>query len=149
MSAASYEERCAALLRERCHVIDFLPRRVKAAAAPRLHRVEAHWLNSFDELGLRARITNILLKLMCCRRVEISWGGYKDNPSPAELSGAVRELMTNHSGTLSLLLPEDDALVVFECDCLSLYVYNAGGKLRKLLKRIARSEGFALRKAKK
>lgn len=79
----------------------------------------------------------------------MSWGGYKDNPSPAELSGAVRELMTNHSGTLSLLLPEDDALVVFECDCLSLYVYNAGGKLRKLLKRIAHSEGFALRKAKK
>lgn len=149
MSAADFSASAHVLLAERAYVADFLPRRVKSASWGRLHRAEAHWLNAYDELGLRARMTNILLKLMCYRRVETDWGGYKENPSPAEISAAVRELMENHSGTLSLLLPEDRALLVLEWDCLSIYVYNPGAKLRKLMKKIARSEGFSWRKAKK
>lgn len=145
MSAADFSASAHVLLAERAYVADFLPRRVKSASWGRLHRAETHWLNAYDELGLRARMTNILLKLMCYRRVETDWGGYKENPSPTEISAAVRELMENHSGTLSLLLPEDKALLVLEWDCLSIYVYNPGAKLRRLMKKIARSEGFSWR----
>ena len=77
----------------------------------------------------------------------VCWGGWHEDPAPALVAEAVGEIMANHSGTLNILLPEDNALVLLSWDCLFISVYNAKGRLRRLLKKIARSEGLAWRKA--
>ena len=63
-------------------------------------------------------------------------------------ASAVKELIQNHSGTLYMLLPEDDALLVLDWDSLYISVYNAQKPLRRLLKSIAQSENLAWRRSK-
>lgn len=133
-------------MQKRCWLADYLPERVSAHLAGQYFKAEAYILNNFDELGFRARISNVLLKLMCCRRVQTDWNGWRENPSPKKIVRAVQEIMVNHSGTLNLLLPEDDALVVFEWDTLSVRVYHPDGKLRRLMRDIAESEGMSWRR---
>lgn len=44
---------------------------------------------------------------------------------------------------LNVLLPEEDALIIFEGDCLNLSVYNPSEGLQSLLQKIAISEGMS------
>lgn len=143
MSAESFGARVDALMKKHCWLVDYLPESTGKRVSGQYFKVEAYILNHFDELGFRARISNVLLKLMCCRRVQTDWGGWSEDPSPEKVMEAVREIMVNHSGTLNLLLPEDDALVVFEWDTLSVRVYHPDGKLRRLMEDIAASEGMS------
>ena len=85
---------------------------------------------------------------MCYRRVAVRWNGWTDSPQPKLVASAVKELMQNHSGTLYMLLPEDDALLVLDWDSLYISVYNAQKQLRRLLKSIAQSENLAWRRSK-
>ena len=149
MSAESFASRAGELLKKRCRIADFMPARVSSDSTGQLFSAEAYWLGHFDGLGLCARFTNALLKLMCYYRVETDRDGRQENPSPESVALAVREIMSSRSGTLRLLLPEADCLVVFDRDCLHLSVYNAKGRARKIMKKIARSEGLRLRKVKK
>ena len=37
---------------------------------------------------------------------------------------ALSQIMENHSGTLECLFPDENALLVLDCDCLNLSVYH-------------------------
>lgn len=146
MKAEEYARRAEELLEAECHVMDYLPEPVPPDSRGNFFNVEAYLLNSFDRFGLCERITAALLKLLCYRRAVVRWDGWKENPEPRLVADAVRDIMANHSGMLYILLPEDDALVTFEWDCLYISVYNAAEPLSSLIESIARSENLTWRR---
>lgn len=85
---------------------------------------------------------NIILKLMCYYHVAILWGGFIDRPKPEMIEQAVTEIMDDHSGTLNVLFPEENALLVFDWDCLNLSIFNPTENMKTLMGEIALSEGL-------
>ena len=132
------------LLQQDCWVIDYLPRQVPADAPGQFFKVETYLLNHYEEFGLRARFTAVVLKLMCYHRVSVHWGQWVDAPSPDLVTEAIKTILDNHSGWLNILLPEEKALLVFEWDCLNLALYRPSPELLELIEEIARSEGLFL-----
>ena len=132
------------LLQQDCWAIDYLPRQVPADAPGQFFKVETYLLNHYEEYGLRARFTAVVLKLMCYHRVSVHWGQWVDAPSPDLVTEAIKTILYNHSGWLNILLPEEKALLVFEWDCLNLALYHPSPELLELMEEIARSEGLFL-----
>lgn len=132
------------LLQQDCWVLDYLPRQVPADAPGQFFKVETYLLNHYEEYGLRARFTAVVLKLMCYHRVSVHWGQWVDAPSPDLVTEAIKTILDNHSGWLNILLPEENALLVFEWDCLNLALYHPSPELLELIGEIARSEGLFL-----
>lgn len=75
------------------------------------------------------------------------WGGLIDLPEPETIEQAVAEIMDNHSGSLNVLFPEENAFLVFDRDCLNLSVYNPTENMKTLMEQIALSEGLFWRKS--
>ena len=140
-------ERINALLKKPCFIMDFLPEQAKADNGGQFFDVEYYLLNSDKHIGLKDRFVAVILKLMCYYHVSILWNGWVDLPSPKMIEEAVCEIMGNHSGTLNVLFVEEDALLVFDWDCLNLSVYNPSEKAQSIMERIAFSEGLFWRKA--
>ena len=136
-----------ALLEKPCYIIDFLPEQVKPDNGGQFFEVEYYLLNSDKYIGLKDRFVAVVLKLMCYYHVAVLWNGWVDRPSPKVIEGAVCEIMENHSGTLNVLFVEEDALLVFDWDCLNLSVYNPAEDVQSIMERIAFSEGLFWRKA--
>ena len=130
------------LLEKPCHVIDFLPQRVPNTSNGHFFDVEYYLLNSKKRHEMKNRYVNIILKLMCYYRTSILWNGWNNNPKPADIEAAVSEIMENHSGTLNILFPDEDTLLVFEWDCLNFAVYNLSESMKEIVEKIALSEGF-------
>ncbi|MCM1468449.1 MAG: hypothetical protein NC086_09890 [Alistipes sp.] len=130
------------LLNKPYYVIDFLPERVSKTANGHFFDVEYYLLNSEKHHEMKNKYVNIILKLMCYYRTSILWNGWKDDPKPEDIDDAVKEIMENHSGTLNILFPEENVLLVFEWDCLNLTVYNLPENMKELVEKIALSEGF-------
>lgn len=136
------------LLGKPCYVIDVLPEQVKPDAGGQFFDVEYYLLNSDKHFSLKDRFENVILKLMCYYHVSIQWNGWIDRPSPQTIGEAINTIMDNHSGWLNVLLPEENALVVFEWDSLNLS-YNPSKKVQTLMQKIAVSEGLFFRKPEK
>ena len=140
-------ERINALLEKPCFIMDYLPEQVKADNGGQFFDVEYYLLNSDKHIGLKDRFVAVILKLMCYYHVSILWNGWVDLPSPKMIEEAVCEIMGKHSGTLNVLFVEEEALLVFDWDCLNLSVYNPSEKAQSIMERIAFSEGLFWRKA--
>lgn len=140
-------ERIDELLEKECYIIDVLPQKVSKTSGGQFFEVEYYLLNSDKHYGIRDRFVNIILKLMCYYHVAILWGGFIDRPKPEMIEQAVTEIMDNHSGTLNVLFPEENALLVFDWDCLNLSVYNSTENMKTLMEEIALSEGLFWREA--
>lgn len=138
------ENRIDELLDKPCYVIDFLPQQVSKTANGHFFDVEYYLLNSEKRHEMKNKYVNIILKLMCYYRTSVLWNGWNDNPKPEDIDTAVRELMENHSGTLNILFPEENALLVFEWDCLNLSIYNPPKSMIEIMDKIALSEGLFL-----
>ena len=130
------------LLEKDCWVMEYLPRQVPADSPGQFFKVETYLLNHFEEYGLRARFTAVILKLMCYHRVSVHWGEWIENPHPELVADAIKTILENHSGWLNILLPEENALLVFEWDCLHLALYNPSPELLDLVRQITASEGL-------
>ena len=130
------------LLEKPCHVIDFLPQRVPNTSNGHFFDVEYYLLNSKKRHEMKNRYVNIILKLMCYYRTSILWNGWNNNPKPSDIEDAVSEIMENHSGTLNILFPDEETLLVFEWDCLNFAVYNLSESMKEIVEKIALSEGF-------
>lgn len=140
-------EKIDTLLEKPCYIMDFLPEQVEPDNGGQFFDVEYYMLNSEKYIGLKDRFVAVILKLMCYYHVAILWSGWVDRPSPKMIEEAVREIMENHSGTLNVLLVEEDALLVFDWDCLNLSVYNPSKEVQIIMEKIAFSEGLFWRKA--
>lgn len=68
---------------------------------------------------------------MCCYHTLILWNGWKHHPKPVDIEAAVSEIMENHSGTLSVLFPDEYVLLVFEWNCLNFAVYNLAENMKE------------------
>lgn len=134
------------LLNKPCHVIDFLPQKVSKTANGHFFAVEYYLLNSEKLHEMKNKYVNIILKLMCYYRTSVSWDGWNDDPKPEDIDSAVKEIMENHSGTLNILFPEENVLLVFEWDCLYLSAYNLSESMKEVVEKIALSEGFFCRR---
>lgn len=130
------------MLEMSCYVIDFLPRRVPKTSNGHYFDVEYYLLNNKKRFEMKNKYVNIILKLMCYYRTSIFWNGRNDNPKPEDIDNAISEIMENHSGTLNVLFPEEDVLLVFEWDCLYLAIYNLSESMKEITEKIALSEGF-------
>lgn len=140
-------EKIDTLLEKPCYIMDFLPEQVKPDNGGQFFDVEYYMLNSEKYIGLKDRFVAVILKLMCYYHVAILWSGWVDRPSPKMIEEAVLEIMENHSGTLNVLLVEEDALLVFDWDCLNLSVFNSPKEVQSIMEKIAFSEGLFWRKA--
>lgn len=130
------------LLEKPCYVIDFLPERVPPGSKGQFFAVEYFLLNSAKHTAIKDKFVNVLLKLMCYYPVAVLWNGWIERPAPEVIENAISEIMINHSGTLNVLFLEENALLVFEWDCLNLSVYNPTESMTSLMERIAASEGL-------
>ena len=140
-------EKIDALLEKPCYIMDFLPEQVEQDNGGQFFDVEYYLLGNDKHIGLRDRFVSVILKLMCYYHVAILRNGWVDRPSPKMIEEAVCEIMGNHSGTLNVLFVEEDALLVFDWDCLNLAVYNPSEKAQPIMEKIAFSEGLFWRKA--
>lgn len=109
--------------------------------------VEYYLLNSKKYCTLKDKFVCVILKLMCYCHILVLWNRWIDKPKPELIENAVTEIMVNHSGTLNCLFPDENMLLVFDWDCLNLSVYNPPEKARRLLEKIAFSEGLFWRKS--
>lgn len=135
------------LLEAPCYIMDFLPKQVPADSHGQFFKVENYLLNNYEQFGLSNRFTRVILKLMCYYHISIRWGEEIDQPAPEKITEIVNEIMHSHSGTLDVLFPENDALLVFEWDCMNLSVYNPDDEMQALMHDIAASEGLFWREA--
>ena len=140
-------ERINALLEKPCFIMDYLPEQVEPDNGGQFFDVEYYLLNSDKHTGLKDRFVAIILKLMSYYHVSILWNGWVDRPSPKIIEEAVCEIMGNRSGTLNVLFVEEDALLVFDWDCLNLSVYNPSEDVQSIMERIAFSECLFFREA--
>ena len=138
-----YDNLVEELLEKPCYVIDFLPEQVKPETGGQFFDVEYYLLNSDKRFSLKDKFVNVILKLMCYYHVSIQWKGWIDSPSPQTVEEAISTIMDNHSGWLNVLLPKENALVVFEWDCLNLSIYNPSEKILLLMQKISASEGLS------
>ncbi len=135
-------EKIDALLSKPCYIMDFLPEQVERDCGGQFFDVEYYLLNSEKHIELKDRYVAVILKLMCYYHVAVLWYGWIDRPAPKVIEDAVNEIMDNHSGTLNVLFVEEDALLVFDWDCLNLGVYNPSERARSIMEKIAFSEGL-------
>ena len=140
-------ERMNALLKKPCFIMDFLPEQVKPDNGGQFFDVEYYLLSSDKHIEVKDRFVAVILKLMCYYHVAILQNDWVDRPSPKLIEEAVCEIVENHSGTLNVLFVEEDALLVFDWDCLNLSVYNPTEDVRSIMERIAFSEGLFWREA--
>ena len=117
---------------------------IPPAALSQFRTIQHHLLNSEKRQEIKNRIVNILLKLLCFFPAFALWDGWKEQPSPQLIEQAVDTVMENHSGSLYLLFWQEESLLVFEWDALSLSLYHPSQQLLDLAQTIARSEGFFL-----
>ena len=110
----------------------------------RLIKAGYHLLNGEKRQEIKNRIVNILLKLLCFFPAFALWDGWKEQSSPQLIEQTVDTVMENHSGSLYLLFWQEESLLVFEWDALSLSLYHPSQQLLDLAQTIARSEGFFL-----
>lgn len=132
------------LLQTPCYFIDFLPQPIPPAALSQFRTIQHHLLNGEKRQEIKNRIVNILLKLLCFFPACVLWDGWKEQPNPQLIEQAVDTVMENHSGSLYLLFWQEESLLVFEWDALSLSLYHPSQQLLNLAQTIARSEGFFL-----
>lgn len=84
---------------------------------------------------------------MCYYRVIVHWGEWIEQPASELVAEIVDTIMENHSGYMNMLLPDKNALLVFEWDCLNLALYNPDAELTELAEQVAQAEGLFWRKA--
>ncbi len=140
-------EKIDTLLEKSCYIMDFLPERVEPDNGGQFFDVEYYLLNSNQYVALKDRFVAVILKLMCYYHIAAWWNEWVDRPSPEMIEEAVREIMDNHSGTLNIVLVEEDALLVFDRNCLNLAVYNPPEKVTSIMEKMAFSEGLFWRKS--
>lgn len=135
------------LLEKECYIVDFLPKTVPNHAGSQFFDVEYYLLNSEKHGAIKDKFVGMILKLMCYYHISILWNDWIDKPKPELIESAVSEIMENHSGTLHCLFPDENALLVFDWDCLNLSVYNPSEEMQRLFEQIAFSEGLFWRLA--
>lgn len=137
-----YSEIANKLLEKDCYIMDFLPETVPKNSNGQFFDVEYFLLNSEKYHGMKDKFVSVILKLMCYYHMSVLWNGWVDRPGPELIEHAVSEIMGNHSGMLDCLFPEENALLVFDWDCLNLSVYNPPANMQRICEKIAFSEGL-------
>ena len=127
-------EKIDELLERSCFIIDYLPQKVSKTSSGQFFEVEHQLLNGDKHHGISDKFLNVILKLMCYYHVSVWQDNSIDRPKP-------------HSGTLNVLFPEDNALLVFDWDCLNLSVYHPTENMKTLMEKVALSEGLFWREA--
>ena len=130
------------LLEKQSYVIDILPMRVPEETNGQYFEVEHYFLNSHKYCEIKDKFVNIILKLMCYYHISILWDRWIDKPNPKIIDHVINEIMRNHSGTLYILFPDENSLLVFEWDCLNLSVYNPNDNMKILMGKLALAEGL-------
>lgn len=131
-----------ALYEKPCYIMDVLPKQVPKDSTGQFFDVEYYLLNSTRRQGHQDKMVGVILKLMCYYETSILWDGWHDRPAPELVEQAVHTIMENHSGTLEVLFPAQEVLLVFDWDCLNLSVYNPDLEMQEMMSRIAMSEGL-------
>ena len=138
------------LLNKKYYIIDYLPVQVPKDSKGQFFEVESYLLGNMERYGLQDRFIGIILKVMCYYRISVliteEW---IEQPSSDMIVGFAEEIIQNHSGTINILFPEKDALLVVEGDCLNMTVYNPDDEMCTLMKDIAASEGMFFRNIEK
>ena len=128
------------LLEMPCLVVDFLPEQVPEKDARQYFAVEKYYLEPERYAGFREKFTDILVKLSCYYAFsvcEATVGKLFDNPAPEWLAGKIRE-----KKDLCVLLPEEKVLITLNRDDLYMSVYNAGGKVLGIIRKLAEANGL-------
>lgn len=135
------------LLGKPCYVIDFLPQGVSKTANGQFFDIEYYFLNSDRHNKIVDKFENIIFKLMCYYHVSVLTNEWIDKPKPQVIDKEIRKIMKLHCGTLNIIFPEENVLLVFEWDCLNLSVYNPPKNMIEIMEKLALSEGLFLRKS--
>ncbi len=130
------------------YIIDFLPMAVQRDGAGQFFEVEEYLLGSEKYVSIKERFVSVILKLMCYYHTAVLQEKWIDRPSPGLMENLICQMSENtFSGTLNILFPEEDMLLVFDRDCLNLSVYNPPQKVQPVMEKIAFSEGLFWREA--
>ncbi len=128
------------LLEKPYQVVDFLPEQVPEGSAGQFFAVEKYYMNPERMKGFRKKFADILIRLNCffdfsvCEAQE---DVFTDNPAPEWLEGKILE-----NADLCVLLPEEKVLITLNRDDLYMSVYNAGGKVLEIIRKLAEANGM-------
>ncbi len=132
------------LLEKPCYVIDFLPKRVSKTDDGQFFDIEYYLLNSDRHNKIAEKFKNIIFKLMCYYHISILTNDWIDRPKPEVIDDAINKIMNCRSGTLNIIFPEENALLIFEWDCLNLSIYNPPENMIEIMEESASPEGLFL-----
>lgn len=155
MKQPSYDEQRERLLDAPPSVIDFLPRQVPREAGPFYFPVE-EYLAAPERIGaLYRRFANLVLCLSCyaavaadradCPAEDDGWADWIVQPAPETLALLIEGCAAG--GTLSLLFPDEDALLTLDGGDLYMTAYRFCGDFLETLRQLARANGLFLREA--
>ena len=128
-------------------LIDTLPERVPADAHGQYFRIEQFYLQPEEKRRIFRRFADLLLKLNCyygIQLMEAYSGSVIATPAPALLHEKVMGSAESVSAFL-ILIPEEDAVIALDSDCLHLTVYNPSAALSALLEKLSAAEGLFFR----
>ena len=131
------------LLEKPYRVVDFLPEQVPEGSAGQFFAVEKYYMDPERMKEVRKKFADILIRLNCyfdfsvCEAQE---DVFTDNPDPEWLEEKILE-----NADLCVLLPGEETLVTLYRDDLYMTVYNACGKVLKILEELAEREELFLR----
>lgn len=139
-----YDDRTEALLEERFHVLDVLPRQVSAERGAAWFAAE-RWLLQRPRLeALYARFASVLIRLSCYYDLAVTDGGaWLDRPEPEELEARLARCVDG--GWLNILLPGEDALFTLSGGDVYMTLYHASPALADTAAQLAAAEGLFLR----
>ena len=140
-------QRIDRLLETECYIIDFLPKQVPADCEGQFFKVEDYRLNNCERYKLKDRFTSIILKIMCYYPMSVHWHKWIEQPTPKQIAEIIDTIMKKHSGDISVLFINKDALLQFGGDCLNISIFNPDEEMKVLFEQIAASEGMFWRKS--
>ncbi len=126
-------------------VIDILPEQVPKENADLFFAVEKYYLRPPLLKEIRARLTDVLLKLNCYSGFQVCFPdgeAFIRNPAPEQLASWMMEEQKD----LRVLLPGEDALITVNHDELYMTVYNPPEALLNRIRLLAAANGLFLRR---
>ena len=129
------------MMQKKTQLIDIFPEKVPQKADNRYFDVEKFFQQ--NRSGVDRKFTDIILKIFCYYdMILVGQEIVNDSPTAKELIKLLDSFFNNDTAYINIILPEYDTLLTLSRDDLYITVYNACGKVEKLISKLSAAEGL-------
>ena len=129
------------IMQKKTQLIDIFPEKVPPKADNRYFDVEKFFQQNRSDVD--RKFTDIILKIFCYYdMILVGQEIVNDSPTAKELIKLLDSFFNNDTAYINIILPEYDTLLTLSRDDLYITVYNACGKVEKLISKLSAAEGL-------